>query len=144
MTGHGVVGASRPSTVGAAMIRDAVTVLATDSCCDVRRRLGDVWTEAVPVVSTRGLFVGVLRTRALDKACRSGSDHAIGPTRISAIMDHRAFTVAVDDDLAIAQALMDVRQVDRLPVLDAHMHVVGLLNRSVPRPRRGASRPRKE
>ena len=144
MSTGGVVGAARRWKVGVAMTPHPATVLATDSCCDVRRLLGEDWTDPVPVVSPPGLFVGVLRRRALDAACRSGSHHETGPTRIAEIMDHRALTVAVDDDLAIAHALMEVRQVHRLPVLDGHMHVVGLLDRPVPQPRRSAPRLWKE
>jgi CBS domain-containing protein len=144
-TTTGVTGAARPGSVGAAMTPHPVTVLASDSCCNARRLLGGDWTDAVPVVSAQGLFVGVLRRRALDRACRSDSDHhETSSARLATIMDHRAFTVTVDDDLALAQALMDMRQVDRLPVVDGHMHVVGLLDRRGPRLRRGASRLRKD
>ena len=134
-------GAVRDATVGSVMTRPVLTVCASDTCCDARRMLGDDWTGPVPVVSAQGLIVGVLRRAALDAACPSGLRDHWGTQRVAGLMDHRAVTVGVDDRLDHARDLMELRQVNRLPVVDGHLHVLGVLDRGVlPGPRRGASR----
>jgi CBS domain-containing protein len=49
---------------------------------------------------------------------------------VSAVMSRRLFDCSADDDLSVAEGIMRKRKVRRLPVLNKHGRLVGLISLS--------------
>jgi CBS domain-containing protein len=131
------------------MSRHVQTVRDTDDVRKAMRAMLDGGFSGIPVVSDKGLLVGMLTEGDLMRRDETGTAKSrsfwqafiLGPERLARdyteahgrvvqeIMTAGAWTVEAADPLETGVALMEQHKVKRLPVLDAG-RLVGMLSRS--------------
>jgi CBS domain-containing protein len=109
-----------------AMSSEVETVRPKQTVEDVAQRMAKRGIGYFPVCD-RGLLVGVITDR--DIACRVVADRRRGETTKAAeIMSKSVAYCFADDDLTTAVRLMEQNRIRRIPVLDHHDHLVGVLS----------------
>jgi CBS domain-containing protein len=109
-----------------AMSSDVETVRPKQTVEDVAQRMAKRGVGYFPVCD-RGLLVGIITDR--DIACRVVADRRRGEmTKAAEIMSKGIAYCFADDDLATAIHLMEQNRIRRIPVLDHHDHLVGVLS----------------
>jgi CBS domain-containing protein len=93
---------------------------------EIARRMRDQDIGAIPV-SSRGRVVGIVTDR--DIACRAFADSG-DPAKMTAkdVMSRDVVCCSPDDDISIAIRAMEQHRVRRLPVIDVHNAMVGMLS----------------
>jgi CBS domain-containing protein len=89
---------------------------------DALDQLTDAGVPGAPVVDADGRFVGSVHATALNERVAAGADDTIGGSA-----DAEAITVAVDAGLDAALEALATSRGDWVPVLDADMHVAGIV-----------------
>jgi CBS domain-containing protein len=84
---------------------------------------------AVPVLDQEGSVVAMLTDRDLCMAAMT-QGRALSEIRVSSAMSKSLWACRPDDDLSQAEALMRMRKVRRLPVVDAEGRLLGILSLS--------------
>jgi CBS domain-containing protein len=108
------------------MQRQVATVLPTDGLDQAATLMRDRDCGCVVVNDQNGHPVGVLTDRDICLAAlRSG--RPIAEQRAGGAMSERLFTCRAEDTVAEAERAMALHQVRRLPVVDAHGRLSGLL-----------------
>ena len=108
------------------MSRTPQTVRTVDRLDAAARVLWESDCGFVPVVDQKGALVGVLTDRDLCMASYT-QGKPLSDLPVRAVMVRDVSTCAPDDDLKDAMQVMAARQVHRLPVLDVHGALVGVL-----------------
>jgi len=81
----------------------------------------------VPVVDAEGHVLGMLTDRDVCMAAYT-QGVALRDSVVTSVMSKEVFFCAPEDDLATAEELMRVKQVRRLPVVDAQGHLAGIIS----------------
>ncbi|HEY7817559.1 MAG TPA: CBS domain-containing protein [Vicinamibacteria bacterium] len=84
---------------------------------------------AVPVLDQEGAVVAMLTDRDLCMAAML-QGKALSEIRVSSAMSKDLWYCRPDDDLSHAEEVMRLRKVRRLPVVDAHGKLLGILSLS--------------
>jgi H+/Cl- antiporter ClcA len=108
--------------VGDVMMVPRVVLTADTLAPDALDQLTDAGVPGAPVVDADGRFVGSVHATALNERVAAGADDAIGGSA-----DAEAITVAVDAGLDAALEALATSRGDWVPVLDADMHVAGIV-----------------
>lgn len=141
-----------PSTVADVMTRDPITATPEMPLSEVIKILAEKRISGLPVVDQSGKLVGVISETDLmwqesgvtppayimlldsviylENPARYERDlhKALGQT-VGEVMNREPVTIAPDQSLREAARLMHESSIQRLPVLDAAGHVVGILTR---------------
>jgi CBS domain-containing protein len=135
----------RKHTVAEIMTRDVVSVPESAGYKEVVEALANREVSAVPVIDTEGRVLGVVsEADLLHKAEYAGQPPAklwqrkrIRTARAKAgadvaadLMTAPAVVIGPSDRVATAAKLMDAESVKRLPVVDEHGQLVGIVSRS--------------
>ena len=81
----------------------------------------------VPVIDSGGKVVGMLTDRDICMAAYY-QGRLLGEIPVSSAMSREVFGCLPDDDLTVAEFIMERKQVHRLPVIDEDGRLVGLLS----------------
>jgi CBS domain-containing protein len=120
------------------MTTPVVTIHATMSIKDGLRLLDEHHVTSLPVTDADGRLVGIVsEADLLRDAVRPDSRTSLlphdvvehHPTRVEEVMTTSSLTVAVDDDLSEAVAVMTTHRVKSMPVVEEG-RVVGVVSRS--------------
>jgi len=96
-----------------------------DSVRAAGEKMRDLGAEALPV-SEGTRLVGMVEQTNPDRRA-AGFGHDPNDATVSEIMNDDAAYCLETDDCAAALRKMDERNVDRLPVVDREMHIVGVV-----------------
>ncbi|MDR3402348.1 MAG: CBS domain-containing protein [Chthoniobacter sp.] len=99
-----------------------------DSVQEAGDKMRQMDVDTLPVVDGRHL-VGVVDQRHPDR-CAAGFGHDPSAMTVSAIMNNVVIHCFEDDNCAEALRKMDEQEVDRLPVVDREMRIVGVVRRA--------------
>jgi CBS domain-containing protein len=108
------------------MTRTIVSCDPTDDLATAASRLWENDCGSLPVLDDRGHVVGMLTDRDICMAAMF-SGKPLGELRVAAVMTKDVATVREHDSLRDAEMIMRSRSVHRLPVVDDHQRVVGIL-----------------
>jgi CBS domain-containing protein len=81
-----------------------------------------------PVIDSHGLVVGVVTDRDLSIAAATKKHRTAEHIAVTNAMSHPVFSCGPDENLKVVLATMATRHVRRLPVLDTHGHLQGVLS----------------
>jgi CBS domain-containing protein len=113
--------------VGEIMKKPPATCTTNDTVSDAAKVMHDHRCGFVPVVDVRGVVVGVVTDR--DVCLVVGDKHrAMTHVSVEEAMSHPVFSCYSDENVKVALATMAKRHVRRLPVLDRHGHLQGVLS----------------
>jgi CBS domain-containing protein len=112
------------TAVRAAMVTEVEVLSANDSVADARRRINGTRHSAYPLVDGDERCVGIVSRRDL-----LGPD-ATPDAPLTLVASPDVVTVAPDDSLLTALALIIDEGVEHLPVLDSAGHIVGMCTRT--------------
>jgi CBS domain-containing protein len=109
------------------MKRPPATCSTNDTVTDAARIMHEHRCGFVPVVDGRGSVIGVVTDRDV---CLVVGDKNRAMTHVSVqdAMSHPVFSCYVDENVRTPLATMAKRQVRRLPVLDKHGRLQGILS----------------
>jgi CBS domain-containing protein len=109
------------------MKKPPATCTTNDTVTEAARVMHEHKCGFVPVVDSRGAVVGVVTDRDV---CLIVGDKNRAMTHISVqdAMSHPVFSCYADENIRTTLATMAKRQVRRLPVLDKHGHLQGVLS----------------
>lgn len=109
------------------MKRPPATCTTHDTVADAARIMHEHRCGFVPVVDGRGSVVGVVTDRDV---CLVVGDKNRAMTHVSVqdAMSFPVFSCYVDENVKVTLATMAKRRVRRLPVLDKHGHLQGILS----------------
>jgi CBS domain-containing protein len=109
------------------MKRPPATCTTNDTATDAARIMHEHKCGFVPVVDGRGSVVGVVTDRDV---CRIVGDRTRAMTHVSIqdAMSHPVFSCYSDENVKVALTTMAKRHVRRLPVLDKHGRLQGILS----------------
>ncbi len=109
------------------MSKDVRSCRAEDSLAVAARLMWEHDCGCAPIVDQDGALVGMVTDRDICMAAYTQS-RAISEIPISAVMARALYTVSRLDTLPTAEAIMQERQIRRLPVVDARGRLVGILS----------------
>jgi CBS domain-containing protein len=118
-----------PTTTTAAniMTGDVITLHATDTLIAAARLMRDHNIGALPVVDDHNHLIGILTDRDIViHGISRGFDPA--KTAVDALGLQSVATIARENDLESIISLMTTRQIHRLPVVDDHGVLVGIIS----------------
>ncbi len=109
------------------MTHDPQTCGPEDDLATAANVMWDLDCGCVPVVGEERRIVGMVTDR---DACMAAllNGKPLHELRVGAVMSRDIATCKASDDLHVAQALMRVKRVRRLPVVDDESRVVGILS----------------
>ncbi len=81
----------------------------------------------VPIVDPDSKVVGMLTDRDICMAAYT-QGRALGKISVSNVMSKEVYSCSPEDDLTVAENIMESKQVRRLPVIDDEGRLVGLLS----------------
>ncbi len=109
-----------------AMHKGAVWVKPQTLLDEIATRMRDSDIGAIPVQAD-GHLVGIITDR--DLACRALADGGdLSKMTAQDVMTKHVSCCSPDDDLRVAIQAMEAKKVRRLPVVDSHKEVVGMLS----------------
>lgn len=109
------------------MKRPPATCTTSETVSDAARVMHEHKCGFVPVVDPHGAVVGVVTDR--DVCLVVGDKHrAMTHVSVQDAMSHPVFSCYADDNVKTTLATMAKRHVRRLPVLDKHGHLQGVLS----------------
>ena len=114
-------------TVNEIMTKPPATCTTNDSVTAAAKTMHEHNCGFVPVVDARGVVVGVVTDRDV---CLVVGDRNRAMTHVSVqeAMSHPIFSCYGDDDVKTTLVTMAKHHVRRLPVLDRHGHLQGVLS----------------
>lgn len=108
------------------MVSDVAMASPDDSVQDAARIMGDLDAAAVAVGRPGGIVLGILTQRdILVRVVAQGRPP--DATRVAEVMSSQVICCHEGDDAGAVAATMADRQINRMPVLDGHGHLVGLV-----------------
>lgn len=109
------------------MTHDPQTCGPEDDLATAANAMWDLDCGCVPVVGDGRRLVGMVTDR---DACMAAllNGRALHELRVGAVMSKDIATCKPSDDLSVAQAVMRMKRVRRLPVVDGEGRVVGILS----------------
>ena len=110
------------------MKKDVATCTTNDDMATAVRIMRDHKCGFVPVVGSHGLVVGVVTDRDLSSAAASEKHRTAEHIAVFYAMSQPVFSCFPDEDLKEVLATMATHHVRRLPVLDKHGHLQGVLS----------------
>jgi CBS domain-containing protein len=113
--------------VGDLMTKDVRTCFATDSLNRAAQVMWENDCGCVPIVNDQGNLVGILTDRDICMAAYT-QGRPLADIAVGAAASVKVTTVKETDSLSQAEKLMHDVQVRRLPVVDDHQRLVGLLS----------------
>jgi CBS-domain-containing membrane protein len=111
------------------MTRDVATVHPRDSVQYAARIMRDEDCGAVPVVDGNGRIIGMITDRDITIRLVADGFNA-SRAMVSDCMTDEAFTCDVDDTVRDALSVMSRHQVRRIPIVDDHDRVVGIVSQA--------------
>jgi CBS domain-containing protein len=109
------------------MTRDVASCLADESLNRVAQLMWDGDFGVVPVVGVDGIVVGMITDRDVCMAVYTRG-RTLGEIRVEAAMAKQVATCSPDSTVETALALMRESRVRRLPIVDHHGKLVGILS----------------
>src|SRR5690606_16932912 len=82
--------------------------------------------NGMPVLDGDGKVLGVISRRDIDRALR----HGLGDSRVSGFMSRGVHTAGPDASLAELEKLIVTYNIGRVPIVDAHGALVGIVTRA--------------
>ena len=111
------------------MTREVGTCRAFDGADQGARVMWERDCGAVPVLDQEGAVVAMLTDRDLCMAAML-QGRGLSEIRVSSAMSKGLWSCRADDDLSHAEEVMRAHKVRRLPVVDAHGKLLGILSLS--------------
>jgi CBS domain-containing protein len=109
------------------MIRDAITCRTADHLDRAAQLMWEHDIGSLPVIGDDGRAVGMVTDRDICMAAytRGAALHDIP---VAVAMAHEVFSCAPDDDVRSVEDELGLRQIRRMPVIDADGRVVGVVS----------------
>jgi CBS domain-containing protein len=109
------------------MKKPPATCAVNDTVTQAARIMHDHRCGFVPVVDSQGSVIGVITDRDV---CLAVGDkkRAMAHVPVQDVMSHPAFSCFEDENLKVTLGTMARRHVRRLPVLDKHGHLQGIVS----------------
>ena len=115
---------STPTRAGDVMTRDVYTVCANEKMSAAVEKILENHVTGAPVVSGNGACVGVLSSKdLLDQGVKD-----YGDDKVAKYMTSPAVTVSEDHTLAEVASVFQTNSIHRVPVVDDHGRVVGIIS----------------
>lgn len=115
-------------TVKEIMKKHVATCTPNDDVATAVKIMRDHKCGFVPVVDSHGLVVGVVTDRDLSIAAATEKRRTAEHIAVTDAMSHPVFSCFPDENLKVVLATMAKHHVRRLPVLDTHGHLQGVLS----------------
>ena len=115
-------------TVKEVMKKDVATCTPNDDMATAVKIMHDHKCGFVPVVGSHGSVVGVVTDRDLSSAAASEKHRTAEHIAVFYAMSQPVFSCFPDDNLKDVLATMATHHVRRLPVIDKHEHLQGVLS----------------
>jgi CBS domain-containing protein len=115
-------------TVKDIMKKDVATCVSNDDVATAVKIMHDHKCGFVPVVDSHGLVAGVVTDRDLSIAAAASKHRTAEHIGVTDAMSHPVFSCFPDENLKVVLATMAKHHVRRLPVLDKHGHLQGVLS----------------
>ena len=115
-------------TVKEIMKKDVATCTPNDDVATAVKIMHDHKCGFVPVVDSHGLVAGVVTDRDLSIAAATEKHRTAEHIAVTDAMSHPVFSCFPDENLKVVLATMAKHHVRRLPVLDKHGHLQGVLS----------------
>ncbi len=109
------------------MTREVKTCTANDSLNDAARAMWDNDCGCVPILGDDSRLIGLVTDRDVCMAAYT-QGRKLSDIQVTSSMSTNLFTCRESDDLTHAEAIMRDEKVRRLPVVDAHGRLVGILS----------------
>jgi CBS domain-containing protein len=109
------------------MTRDVKTCGPDESLAEAARLMWDNDLGCVPVVDEDDTLTGIITDRDVSMAAYA-RDQALSQINVGEVMTRNLATCRSDQSHMVASALMRNKQIRRLPIVDAHEHVVGIVS----------------
>ncbi|WP_417666438.1 CBS domain-containing protein [Pseudidiomarina sp.] len=111
------------------MSPDVRTIKSKETLQDAAKLMLEADCGALPVLNEKRQLVGMLTDRDIALAgFRKGQP--LKEISVADAMSKKAFSINADDQLTVAEELMQKEQIRRLPVLDSSQHLIGILSLS--------------
>lgn len=114
------------TAVSQVMSAHAVRCRPADTLDAAARTLWDADCGALPVVDDDGKLVGIVTDRDICMAAWTRG-LPLAQITVAQTMTEHVYSVLADQDTAVAEAIMAMHQVRRLPVVDAHQRPIGIV-----------------
>jgi CBS domain-containing protein len=111
------------------MTREPATCRPEDDLSAAAALMWDRDIGCLPVIGADGRAVGMITDRDICMAAYTQGKPLHG-IKVSSVMSHEVFACLENDSIVFAEETMRLRKVRRLPVLDDHGHLVGVLSLS--------------
>lgn len=109
-----------------AMHKGATWIAPQTPVAEIAKRMRDSDIGAIPVQAD-GQLIGIVTDR--DITCRAVVDGGdLGKLTAQDVMTKHVSYCSPDDDLTVAIHAMEAKKVRRLPVVDSHKEIVGMLS----------------
>ena len=115
-------------TVKEIMKKDVATCTAADDMATVVKIMYERKCGCVPVVDSHGSVVGIVTDRDLCIATATRKHRTAEHIAVKDAMSHPVVSCFPDENLKVVLATMAKHHVRRLPVLDTHGHLQGVLS----------------
>ena len=115
-------------TVKEIMRKDVATCTPNDDVATAVKIMYDHKCGFVPIVDSHGLVVGVVTDRDLSIAAATKKHRTAEHIAVKDAMSHPVFSCFPEENLKVVLATMATHHVRRLPVLDTHGHLQGVLS----------------
>jgi len=114
-------------TVSEAMIRDVISVDASDTVKDVGLKIKSTNHRGFPVHDSEGKLVGIITRKDVNWALGKGESE----TEVREVMTKNVTVCYPDESLKTALHKMAERNIGRMPVVnrDVQEHIIGLITR---------------
>ena len=110
------------------MKKDVATCTPNDDVATAVNIMHDHKYGFVPVVDSHGMVVGVVTDRDLSITAATEKHRTAEHIAVFYAMSHPVFSCFPDENLKVVLATMAEHHVRRLPVLDKHGHLQGVLS----------------
>jgi len=109
------------------MIRDPVTCRASDHLDRAAQLMWEHDIGSLPVVDDAGHIAGMITDRDICMAAYTRGI-ALRGIPVAVTMAHQVFSCSPDDDVRTVEDELSHRQIRRMPVIDEHGHVIGIVS----------------
>ncbi len=109
------------------MITEVGSCPSSENLDKVAQVMWELDCGCVPIIDPDSKVVGMLTDRDICMAAYTQGG-ALGEISVSSVMSKEVHTCSPEDDLTVAELIMESKQVRRLPVIDDEGRLVGLLS----------------